>query len=164
MAQWESKLEALRAKGDEERVAMAVFSLEKVREKVKEKKEAIQQPDCSVRRMEGMMAAEAKVKEEEVEDEVVEVEVEAEEMVKETVKEEVEEKAVVGGQWLRVFLGTEDAGAIQDLPWDPAVLAGPHHPNPDPPGESGLDSPFFLYMSQIALLLMSKSLPISHSI
>ena len=69
---------------------MAVFSLGKAREKVKEKEEAIQQLDRSVRRMEGIVAAEAKVKEEEVEDEVVEVEVEAEEMVEETVKEEVE--------------------------------------------------------------------------
>ena len=25
------------------------------------------------------------------------------------------------------------AGAIQDLPWDPAVLAGPHPPNLDTP-------------------------------
>ena len=98
------------------------------------------------------MAAEAKVKEEEVEYEVLEVKEEAEEMVEETVKEEVEKvvkgKAVVGGQWLRVFLGTRDAGAIHDLPWDPAVVACPHPPNfapppPRPPGESGWDSPFF---------------------
>ena len=93
---------------------------------------------------------------EEVEDEVVEVEVE--ETVEETVKEEVEEKVVDGkvveekavglGQWLRGFLGTREAGAIRDLPWDPAILAGPHPPKPGPPpprppGESGLDSPFF---------------------
>ena len=38
---WEAKLEALRATGYQERVAMAVFSLEKAREKVKDKEEAI---------------------------------------------------------------------------------------------------------------------------
>ena len=46
-------MDALCAQGDEERVAMAVFSLGKAREKVKEKEEAIQQPDGSVRRMQG---------------------------------------------------------------------------------------------------------------
>ena len=101
MAQWEAKLEALRAKGEEERVAMAVFSLEKAREKVNEKEEAIQQLDRSVRRTERIVAAEAKVKGEEVEDKVVEVEVEAEGMVEETMKEEV------GGQWLSTFFGDE---------------------------------------------------------
>ena len=123
------------ATGDEERVAMAVFSLGKARERVKEKEHATQQLN-SVRRMKGIVAAEAKVKEEKVEDEVVEVEVEAEEMVEETVKVEVEEKVVVvvvGGQWLTVFWGMRDAGAIQDLPWDPAVLAGPQSPNLDHP-------------------------------
>ena len=85
--------------------------------------------------MEGIVAAEAKVKEE-VEDEVVEVEVE--EMVEEMVKEEVEgkvveEKAVGEEQWLRGFLGTREAGAIRGLPCDPAVLAGPHPPNLDHP-------------------------------
>ena len=45
---------------------MAVFSLGKARERVKEKEEAVQQLDTSVRRMEGIVAAEAKVKEEEV--------------------------------------------------------------------------------------------------
>ena len=61
------------------------------------------------------MAVEAKLKGEEVEEKVV------------------EEKAVVGGQWLRVFFGSRNAGAIQDLPWDPAILAGPHRPNLDHP-------------------------------
>ena len=61
---------------------------------------------------------------------MVEVEVEVEAMVEETVKVEVEEKvmeekALGEGQWLRGFWGTRDAGAIRDLPWDPAVLAGP---------------------------------------
>ena len=111
---------------------MAEYSLGKAREKVEEKDEAIQQLDRSVQRMETIVAADAKVKEEEVENEVVEAE--AEEMVGETVKEEVEEKvveekAVVGGQWLRVFWGKRDAAAIKDLPWDPALLAWPHPPN-----------------------------------
>ena len=30
-------------------------------------------------------------------------------------------------------MGSRDAGAIQDLPWDPAVLASPHPPNLDSP-------------------------------
>ena len=36
-------------------------------------------------------------------------------------------------QWLRGMMGSRDAGALQDLPWDPAVLAGPHPPNLDTP-------------------------------
>ena len=134
VAQWEAKLDALRGTGDEERVAMAEYSLRKARGKVEEKEEGIQQLDHSVRRMERIVAAEAKVKEEEVVDEVVELEVEAEEMVEETVKQELEEKvevekAVMGGQWLRVFLGTRDAVAIQDLPSG----CHPHHPRNPPP-------------------------------
>ena len=30
-------------------------------------------------------------------------------------------------------MGLRDVGAILDLPWDPAVLAGPHPPNLDTP-------------------------------
>ena len=30
-------------------------------------------------------------------------------------------------------MGSRDVGAVQDLPWDPAVLAGPHPPNLDTP-------------------------------
>ena len=82
-----------------------------------------------VRRMEDIVAKEAWVKEEVV-DKVVEVEVE------ETEEDEVEEKVVeektVGAeQWL--FWGAREAGSIQDVPWDPAVLAGPHPPNLDQP-------------------------------
>ena len=51
------------------------------------------------------------------------------EEVEEKVKEEVEEKVTGAGEWLRVFLGGRAFGAIMDLPWDPAVLAGPHPPN-----------------------------------
>ena len=32
-------------------------------------------------------------------------------------------------QWLKVMMGLRDARAIQDLPWDPAVLVGPHPSN-----------------------------------
>ena len=102
---------------------------------MKEKEENILQLERSVTRMEGIVAAEAKVKEE-VEDEVVEVEVEEmmEEFVKEKVEEKVvEEKAVGARQWLRGLLGTREAGAIQDLPWDRAILAGPGPPNLDYP-------------------------------
>ena len=38
-------------------------------------------------------------------------------------------------------MGSRDAGAIQDLPWDPAVLAGPHPPNLDTPLLVALKSP-----------------------
>ena len=116
---WEAKEDVLRAQRDEVGVAMAVFSLGKAREKVKEK-EAMQQLGGRVQRMEEIVAAEAKVKVEEVEDEVVVVEAEVEETVDETVKEEVEEKvveekAVEGGQLLRVFFGTRDVGAIHAM-------------------------------------------------
>ena len=30
-------------------------------------------------------------------------------------------------------MGSRAAGALQHLPWDPVVLAGPHHPNLDSP-------------------------------
>ena len=136
---WETKLVELRRIGDEERITMAEYSLGKAKKKVEEKEEAIEALDRSVWRIETIAAAEVdKVKEEEV-DEVVEVEVEVEEMVEETVKEEVEAKVVVetavggGGGWLRFFGGSRDAGVIQDLPWDPAVVAGPHPPNLDHP-------------------------------
>ena len=36
-------------------------------------------------------------------------------------------------QWLRGTMGSRDAGALQDVPWDRAVLAGPHPPNLDTP-------------------------------
>ena len=94
-----------------------------------------------VRWMERELAAGVEtVKEEEV-DKVVEVDVEAEEMEEGIVKEEVKAKVVVetpaweGGvsQWLRGMMGSRDAGALQDLPWDAAVLAVPHPPNLDPP-------------------------------
>ena len=141
VSQWETKLVDLRGMGDEELIRMPEHPLRKAKEKVEEKEEAIQQLDRSVRRMETILAAEVdKLKEEGVE-EVVEVEVEAEEMVADTVKEEVEAKVVVetalggGGvsQWLRYLLGSRDAQAIQDLPWDPAVLTGFQPPNLDHP-------------------------------
>ena len=88
---------------------MGEHSIGKAKEKVEETEEEIQALDCTVRRMERIVAAEVdKVNVEEV-DEVVEVEVEAEEMVEETVKEEVEAKVVVetgvggGGGVARVF-------------------------------------------------------------
>ena len=100
------------------------------------------------------VAKKAKEKKEK-KDEVVEVEWEemVEEKVKEgKVKDEVpekvlEEEATGAGQLLRSVLGGW-TGGIMDLPWDPAVLAGPHPPNLDhpllvPPRESDLDSPSF---------------------
>ena len=61
-----------------------------------------------------------------------------EETVKEKVKEKVEEKvveekAVEAGQWLRVFWGAMEAGSIEDLPWDHAVLASPDPTNLNQP-------------------------------
>ena len=149
VSQWETKLMKLQVMGDEDRIRMAEQSLCKANEKVEEKEEAIETLDRSVRRMETILPAEVdKVKAEEVE-EVVEVEVEAEEMVEETVEEEVEAKVVVetavggggGGQWLRYLLRSRDAGAIQDLPWDPAILAGPQPPNVDHPLPVAPESP-----------------------
>ena len=72
---------------------------------------------------------------------MVELDVEAEEMEEEIVKDQEAAKLVVatpaegggGSQWLRGMMGSRDAGALQDLPWDPAVLRGPHPPNLDTP-------------------------------
>ena len=121
---------------------MAEANLRKAKAKVAEKEEAVEGFDRAVLRSERELAAVvARVKEEEV-DEVVELDVEAEEMEEEIVKEEEEVKVVAatpagggGGvsQWLRGMMGSRDAGALQDLPWDPAVLAGPHPPNLDTP-------------------------------
>ena len=144
VSQWETKLAKARATGDEERILMAEATLRKAKAKVVEKEGAIEALDRSVQRMEVVLARTVeKVNEEEV-NEVVEVEVEAEEMEEGMVKEEGEAKVVVetparggggGGwsQWLRGLTGLRDVGALQDLPWDPAVLAGPHPPNLDTP-------------------------------
>ena len=40
---------------------------------------------------------------------------------------------VTGMPWLRTFLGGRTAEAIMDLPWDPALLVGPHPPALDHP-------------------------------
>ena len=53
----------------------------------------------------------------------------------------VEKGGVTGMAWLRGFLGNRAAGAIMDVPWDPAVLASPHpmglnHPLLLPPESS----------------------------
>ena len=37
-------------------------------------------------------------------------------------------------------MGSRDAGALQDLPWDPAVLAAPKPPNLDTPLLVALES------------------------
>ena len=101
-----------------------------VRRRVAEKEEAFEGFDRAVRRSERELAAAvARVKEEEVMDEVVELDVEAEDMEQGIVKEEEEAKVVAapagGGvsQWLRGMMGSRDAGALQDPPWDPALLA-----------------------------------------
>ena len=108
--------------------------------KVAGKHEAIEGFDRAVRRRERESAAVvARVKDEEV-DVVVEEDVQGE-MEEASVKEEEEETKVVepapagggGGQWLRGLMGSRAAGDIQDLPWDPAVLAGPHPRNLDTP-------------------------------
>ena len=82
-------------------------------------------------------------------DEVVEVEVEVEEMEQGRGKEGVEAKVVVetagggGGmsQRLRTMMVSRDAGAIHDLPWDPAVLDGLHPPNQGHPLFVATESP-----------------------
>ena len=132
---------SLREEGaDAERIRWGEANLRKVKAKVEEKEEAMEWFDRTVRRSERELAAVvARVKDEEV-DEVVELDVEAEEMEEEIVKEEEEAKVVVaapagGGvsQWLGGLMGSRDAGAIQNLPWDPAVLVGTHPPNLDTP-------------------------------
>ena len=150
VSQWETKLDEVRAMEDEERILMAEATLRKAKAKVAENEEAIEALDRSVRSMEVVLARTVeKVKEEEV-DEVVEAEVEAEEMEEGTEKEEVEVKVVVetparGGvsQWLRGLMGSRDAGALQDLPWDPAFVAGPHLPNLDTPLLVAPESPLW---------------------
>ena len=141
VSQWETKLASLGEGGDAQSIRMAEAHLRKAKAKVAEKDEAIEGFDRAVWRSERELApVVARVKEEEV-DEVVEWDVEAEEMEEEIVKEEEEAKLVVatpaggGGvsQWLREIVGSRDVGALHDMPWDPAVLAGPHLPNLDTP-------------------------------
>ena len=142
VSQWESKRAEVQEMGAEERIRMAEDTLRKAKAEVEEKENAIEALDRSVRRTELVLArAVDKVKKEE-EDEVVEVDVEPEELMKGMVKEEEEAKVVVerpagvgGGvsQWLGVMMGSRHAGPIQDLPWDPGYLAGPHPPNLDNP-------------------------------
>ena len=133
---WEAKMASPREEGaDAERIRWGEANLRKAKAKVAEKEEAIEGFDRAVRRSERESAAVVgRVKDEEV-DEVVELEAEMEEGI---VKEEEEAKVVVaapggGGvsQWLRGLMESRDAGAIQALPWDLAVLAGPHPPNLD---------------------------------
>ena len=128
-------MEALRTQGEEEREGWAAANLEKARQKVRESDDNMCRLERSIWTMEDIVAKEAKVKDDVV-DEVVEVEVEetVEEKVKKEVEEKaVEEKAVRVRQWLRVFWEAREAGSIQDLPWDPTVLAGPHPRNLDQP-------------------------------
>ena len=140
VSQWETKLASLRKGADAERIRMAEANLRNAKAKVAEPGEAIEEFDRAVQRSERELAAVvARVKEEEV-DEVVEFDVEAEEMEEEIVKEEEEAKVVVktpagggGGQWLKGMIGLRDAGALQDLPWDSAVVACLHPPNLDTP-------------------------------
>ena len=136
---WEAKLASLREEGaDVDRIRWGEANLRKAKVKVAEPEEAIEGFARAVRRSERELAAVvARVKEGEVE-KVVEVDVEPEEAM---VKDEEEAKVVVatpagvGGvsQWLREMVGSRAAGAVQDLRWDPAVLAGPNPPNPDTP-------------------------------
>ena len=139
---WEAKLASLREEGaEEERIRWGEANLRKAKAKVAEKQEAIEGFDRAVRRSERELAAVvARVKDKEV-DEVVEVDVEGE-MEEAIVKEEEEETKVVvaapaggGGvsHWLRGLRGSRATGAIQDPPWDQAVLVGPHPPNLDTP-------------------------------
>ena len=92
VSQWQTKLAALWAGGDADRIGMAEATLRKAKEKVAEKEEAIEALHRGMRWTERQLAAVvARVKEEEV-DEVVEVDLEAEEMEEEIVKEEAKAK------------------------------------------------------------------------
>ena len=52
-------------------------------------------------------------------------------------------------------MGWRDAGALQDLPWDPTVLAWPHPPNLDTPLLVAPPSPVWT----LRFLLVCKSKP-----
>ena len=116
-------------------------NLRKAKAKVAEKAAAMEGFERAVRQCERQLAAVvARVKDEEV-DEVVAVDVHGEMEEERSVKDEEEETKVVeaapegGGtsDGLRGLMGSRAAGALQDLPWDPAVLGGPHPPNMDTP-------------------------------
>ena len=139
---WEAKLRSLvEAGAEEERILWGEANLRKAKAKVAEKQAAIEGFDRAVRQRERELAAVvARVKDEEV-DEVVEVDVHGQ-IEEASVKDEEQETKVLeavpaggGGtsDWLMGLMGTRAAGALQDLPWDPAVLAGPHPPNLDTP-------------------------------
>ena len=139
---WEVKLRSLVEDGaEEERVEWAEANLRKAKAKVAEKAAAVEGFERAVRQCERQLAAVvARVKDEEV-DKVVEVDVHGEMEEEASVKDEEEETKVVeaapagGGtsDWLRGLMGSRARGALQDLPWDPAVLARPHPPNMDIP-------------------------------
>ena len=139
---WEVKLRSLVEDGaEEERVEWAEANLCKVKAKVAEKAAAVEGLERAVRQCERQLATVvARVKDEEV-DEVMEVDVHGEVEEEASVKDEEEETKVVeaapawGGtsDWLRGWMGSRAAGALQDLPWDPAILAGHHPPNMDSP-------------------------------
>ena len=134
---WEAKLRSLVEEGaEEESILWGEGNLRKAKAKVAEKQAAIEGFDRAVRQSERELAAVvARVKNEEV-DEVVEMDVHGE-MEEASVKEEEEEVPGGGGggasDWLRGLMGSRAAGALLDLRWDPAVLAGPHPPNLDTP-------------------------------
>ena len=120
----------------------AETNLRKAKAKVAEKAAAVEGFERAARQCERQLAAVvARVKDEEV-DEVVEVEVHGKVEEEASVKDEEEETKVVeaapaggGGtsDWLRGLMRSRASGALQDLPWDPAVPAGPHPPNMDTP-------------------------------
>ena len=140
---WEAKVRSLVEEGaEEERVERAEANLRKAKAKVAEKQAAVEGFDRAVRESERQLAAMvARVKDEEV-DVVVEVDVHGEIEQEASVKDEEEETKVVeaapaaGGGDERLaqgLMGSRAAGALHDLPWDPAVLAGPQPPNLDTP-------------------------------
>ena len=101
----------------------------KERENLKEKEKDILQLERSVRRLEAIVAAEAKVKEE-------------------TEQKVVEEKAVGAGQWLSGFWVRGRRGPLRTCHgtrpgWPPPPR--PRPPPPRPPGDSSLDSFFFFH-------------------
>ena len=140
---WEVKLRSLVEDGaKEERVEWAEANLCKAKAKVAEKAAAVEEFEWAVRQCERQLAAVVARVEDEGVDEVVEVDGHGKMEEEASVKDGEEETKVVeaaaagrGGtsDWLRGLMGSRAAGALQDLPWDPAVLAGPHPPNMDAP-------------------------------
>ena len=146
---WEAELASLREEGaEEERIRWVEANLRKANLKVAGGDRGFRSGGEAEREGVGGSGGEGEGR---GGDELVEVDVQGA-MEEASVKEEEEEETKVveaapagggGGvsQWLRGLIGSRAAGAIEDVPWDPTVLAGPQPPNLDSPLLVDLESP-----------------------